>query len=284
MFDDFKRETICRWLTSADKQGRLTCGITDTPGGAHWDLVNEFYDIIYIWEGAGIYVDQFGDKTAWRSGHVFQRIPGLKHSTIGDAGTPCIQFYFSLPPKMWKHWVDLGIVPASQRLLYPGKQQLLVDIFRQIHKHLLAPSEYQHQLALLQMERFMIETIEFEKRNQNAPDINDALDKAVILLSDLDSNNPSVHEIARLVGLGYESFRKQFKSHFGLSPHAFRIQRKLEQAAGWMQNSDMSVAEIAEQLAYPDSYTFSKQFKKHFGRAPTHYRQVLSVKRTSPES
>ncbi len=41
-----------------------------------------------------------------------------------------------------------------------------------------------------------------------------------------------------------------------------------------LANNSLSVAQVAENVGYTDTFTFSKAFKRHFGKSPSDYRNV----------
>ncbi|RAV16710.1 hypothetical protein DQG23_28145 [Paenibacillus contaminans] len=65
-----------------------------------------------------------------------------------------------------------------------------------------------------------------------------------------------------------------FQKRFGLSPHAFFIERKMHLAKQWLSTTDMPVSEIAERLHVGTIHYFSRLFKTQTGQTPTAYRQL----------
>lgn len=83
---------------------------------------------------------------------------------------------------------------------------------------------------------------------------------------------PSLVETARMSGLGYESFRKAFKSATGESPVRFRSRMRISQAKMLLQRTDLSLEAIAHSLGYCDAFHLSKAFKKETGSSPRDFR------------
>ena len=44
----------------------------------------------------------------------------------------------------------------------------------------------------------------------------------------------------------------------------------------WLEESELSITEVAHQLGYPDVYLFSRQFKTIMGVSPRAFRQHFS--------
>ncbi len=64
-----------------------------------------------------------------------------------------------------------------------------------------------------------------------------------------------------------------FQQKFGKTPYQYFMQRKLELAKEYLETSQLSVAEIAEQLCYADPQYFATCFKKATGFTPSQYRK-----------
>ncbi|MES2569418.1 MAG: AraC family transcriptional regulator, partial [Verrucomicrobiota bacterium] len=84
---------------------------------------------------------------------------------------------------------------------------------------------------------------------------------------------PSLQEIARNAGLGYETFRKTFRMATGESPARYRRHMRLAQAALMMQRADLSLEMIATALDFCDAFHLSKAFKLQYGISPAEHRR-----------
>lgn len=61
-----------------------------------------------------------------------------------------------------------------------------------------------------------------------------------------------------------------FRAYLRTTPMRYRADRRMERAQQQLVAGE-PVAGVAEQLAYPDAFTFSKAFKRRFGLAPLHW-------------
>jgi AraC-like DNA-binding protein len=83
---------------------------------------------------------------------------------------------------------------------------------------------------------------------------------------------PTIAELADVVGLSADYFRRRFRHTFGLAPRAWLVRRRIQQAMLRLDESDATISEIAARLGYPDVFLFSRQFKAVTGIAPTVWR------------
>lgn len=64
------------------------------------------------------------------------------------------------------------------------------------------------------------------------------------------------------------------KSATGMSLHSYLIHVRLSNAAGFLENSTLSIGEIAECCGFYDIYHFSRCFKQKMGLTPSQYRKL----------
>ncbi len=90
----------------------------------------------------------------------------------------------------------------------------------------------------------------------------------VLLERDLDQRL-DMTGLAERLGVAYPTFRRRFREAMGVSPGAYRVRRRLEQARVLLL--EHSVKQVADELGYSDPFTFSAQFKAHFGLSPQRF-------------
>lgn len=105
------------------------------------------------------------------------------------------------------------------------------------------------------------------------PVISSPYHKAIKLLSD-PANSQSIEEIASIYNMSPNHFIRSFKQYVGVSPNAFRIEKRLEIAGEMLISTDLAVDSIAVASGYDDPLYFSRTFKKHMGISPTEYRKT----------
>jgi len=100
--------------------------------------------------------------------------------------------------------------------------------------------------------------------------------QAAKLLLDDATQNMKVSQVAASVALSEFHFFRTFKQAFGMSPHLYQTQKRLEKAAELLQQESWSVGEIAQAVGFQDIYSFSKAFKNYYHISPLLYRQKFS--------
>ena|SRR5947209_4305518 len=84
-----------------------------------------------------------------------------------------------------------------------------------------------------------------------------------------------VGDLARAAGLSRAHFSREFRRHFGESPHAYLLTRRLERAAALLRTTDRSVVEICFDVGLTSVGSFTSSFTRRFGMSPTRYRATF---------
>lgn len=88
------------------------------------------------------------------------------------------------------------------------------------------------------------------------------------LINDAIDTNFSLETLASNVSLSKYHFLRVFKKEFGLTPHAFIINERLNRANSLIQKG-YSISEASLNVGFNDQSHFSRNFKKYFGYTPS---------------
>lgn len=105
---------------------------------------------------------------------------------------------------------------------------------------------------------------------QGSPPVRRALE----ILEKMPEAQPSVDELARLVGVNRRALERAFKTDLGCGPLEHMIRRRVERAAGLMrENPGMSGPAVSERLGYESVSHFYRQFSKIKGMSVGEFRR-----------
>lgn len=82
----------------------------------------------------------------------------------------------------------------------------------------------------------------------------------------------TLSEIAKIAGVSERQLNRLFKTKMGQSTQAFYRQIRLETAKGLLNNSSLSVTEIALITGFSDTAHFSRSFQEAYGQSPSSLR------------
>ncbi|MBC7004925.1 helix-turn-helix transcriptional regulator [Photobacterium sp. BZF1] len=83
----------------------------------------------------------------------------------------------------------------------------------------------------------------------------------------------SVAQLAGLVFLGESQFHFLFKEQTGVTPHQYVLKKRLELARDLIEESQLSVAQVAQSTGFASQSSFTQAFTRLFGKPPARYRR-----------
>lgn len=86
------------------------------------------------------------------------------------------------------------------------------------------------------------------------------------------NNDIDVFALAEIYGCSAEHFRHKFRKEFDISPKKYILTVRLNLAKKLLLNSNLSIADIAQQTGFSDINYFSRYFKRNTGYTPTQYK------------
>jgi AraC-like DNA-binding protein len=102
------------------------------------------------------------------------------------------------------------------------------------------------------------------------------------LLLQLEDPAPTIEEIAREVRISPFHFIRQFEALFGITPHQYRIQARLDRAKRLLAEGRFSVTDVCMEVGFSSLGSFSTLFTRRFGETPTAFRRRVRASDLTP--
>jgi len=93
------------------------------------------------------------------------------------------------------------------------------------------------------------------------------------ILAESPEEHLSIKSIAQEVAISPYHFIRQFEAVFGLTPHQFRIQFRLDRAKLLLAMGEHSVTEVCMEVGFSSLGSFSDLFTRKFGSSPSAYQR-----------
>jgi len=103
------------------------------------------------------------------------------------------------------------------------------------------------------------------------------LEKVVHHLQQHLNKSPSLDELANIASTNRTSLNQQFHLLYQMSVFDWWREQRLQQAAKLLKNSNFTILEIAQKIAYRSSTGFGSGFKSRFGISPKKYRELYKL-------
>ncbi len=92
------------------------------------------------------------------------------------------------------------------------------------------------------------------------------------------NRNIDMQVVSEKFELGQRSLNRRFKKATGLTPSKYLQEIRLEKAKELLKTSNLSIAEVAYSVGYPDSAYFSALFRREVSFSPSEYRRLVRKK------
>jgi DNA-binding IclR family transcriptional regulator/AraC-like DNA-binding protein len=124
-------------------------------------------------------------------------------------------------------------------------------------------------------------------RSENSNDIiyiESAIKKAIIIIEQHGHCPINIAELAAELYVGYSWFRRVFKQQVGFSPAQYHQKIRMDKAKELLQNSHLTIKQVANSLGFKNQNHFSSLFKRVVGIAPKCYRFDADSKKEVSEN
>ena len=167
------------------------------------------------------------------------------------------------------HFDTISYNTKNIEFFVPGDTTVLAGLFRQI-LNVWSKKElgYKFKCSAILYEIFA----ECYAQNYVSKTQDPKIQKSVeYLLKNYKKNDLTIKEIADKSFMSEVYFRRLFKEQYGVSPHKYIVDLRLQNAVGLISTGYYSLSEIAYMSGYNDYKYFSTEFKRNMGISPSEY-------------
>jgi AraC-like DNA-binding protein len=251
------------------------CGYVECRPGWSWRPRLSDYDLWFALRGSGEL--RLGERRyPIRPGTLFLLRPGdtgwASQNPDDRLAVIYIHLDFHAPGRAERVVVDDAWLPARHVPFHDTGQlePLLTRVVRLVEQGRdLAWFE-----ARLALQQALVEVYRQDAANSGAlsPRADLRLSRVSAYLHSHPETRLSLRQAAELAGLSPGHFSRRFSDEFGVSFRDYALRARLERACHLLDETDMSIAQIATALGYSDIFLFSRQFKRRYGYSPSRAR------------
>lgn len=266
------RPATCHRTLPGSSRAVLSCGVV-TKRGTGWDHRRrpDHYSVVWCLQGRGRYHDFRGRVWPLGPGDLFIRFTDRDHQNELDPLGAWAEAYIGFGAPLGEALLAMGAVDPDRPVLHPGLDLVLLRSLIAERDALGAALDRELPAHLGRLVALHQELLARSGAEGAAGPHGAALDRACRRLA--EEPRLGLRELARDTGLSYERFRKIFRQRLGVSPHEYRIRRRIERARALLQAGELPVGAIAAQLGYANPFQFSAQFRLVVGVSPQAYRR-----------
>lgn len=231
------------------------------------------YQLVYIVEGEGTFRSASCPPTRVSGGTVILLFPDEWHSYSPDPDTGWREWWVGFRGTDMDNRVSAGFFDRRTPLLHIGYSLGIEECYNEIFRSAKAErSGFQQLVSGIVIH--MLGSMLFKHGNSLLDDkpMTEIIDRAREMMRCGIDENLSPEEIARRLNVGYTTFRCAFKQYVGIPPAQYQIQLRFNKAKDLLENSSMSIKEIAYALNFDGLSRFSAFFRQRSGKSPSEYR------------
>lgn len=106
-------------------------------------------------------------------------------------------------------------------------------------------------------------------------DVRQRLERARSVMHVRFADPLDLEAVAREAYLSRFHFAREFRRLFGVTPHQYLTQRRVEQAKRLLLETDKSVTEVCMSVGFSSLGSFSTMFQRRVGHSPNNYRRAI---------
>ncbi|PQP82674.1 hypothetical protein C0Q44_14780 [Paenibacillus sp. PCH8] len=229
------------------------------------------YRLIVVSEGSGsIYIDDSCYHAI--AGNCYAVSPGAKLIVTSAGEEKNEMHYFSVT-------FDIITAQPDNDLPLPfANSKVIIDPFVRtlaVMRKLIAlkhPESEEEQLSYhFRFQKWMHALLKQNTVKSGTGTTLQAVEQSVLFLKDHFNEKISTKQLAEQAGIGIKQFIHLFKQITGVTPHEYISTLRIRKAKELLLVSRQTLAEIAEQVGYLDSYYFNRRFKEITGVPPRVY-------------
>ena len=89
------------------------------------------------------------------------------------------------------------------------------------------------------------------------------------------ASDVAAEQLASMENLSQSRYRAAFRKATGLSPSEYLMGLRIRNACNLLEQTNLSVQEVAAASGYRDPFYFSRIFRKNMGLSPSEYRENM---------
>lgn len=257
--------------------GRRYCSPSETVGEhTHGD----FYELSVITGGAGVVItDKF--STPISTGEVILSLNNERHDLLSSEDSPLKYDFIAFCPQTEE--LKNAFLDLSKRLKDNArvfKNETVEVLLKNMIAELLISDDFSNEVLTLSAKQILLLTLRaFCKNNAVGDKITPAHAQILCyqVMTYIDNHVTSIKTLTEVSDnflYNYTYLSALFKNTTGRSLKEYFSSVKLKLAKDTLDNSSLTITEVAELCNFSSVYTFSRAFKEFFNISPENYRKT----------
>lgn len=235
-------------------------------------ILSEF-QVVYITAGRGVFECERIERVEVGAGDVFILFPGIRHAyhPLREVGWHEYWVGFS-GEHAYRLWHN-GLFRPERPVHHIGLNHEVMADYEQIVRLCRQQTPgFQVRLGALVLQ-LLAHIHAIESSSRTATGDSDLVQQARRIMQEHLDAGIEVEAIATQVGVGYTRLLEIFRQYTGLTPYQYFLQLRMHRAKELLQNTGLSIKEVAALMNFENQYYFARLFRKKTGMSPSQWRR-----------
>ncbi len=234
--------------------------------------LNEF-QLVYIANGQGVFESQTVPPTLVEGGMAFLLYPGIWHRFKPSDETGWEEFWVGFRGHYAEYLTRQECFNSQQPLMSIGFRSELLNVFTRLIDTLKYEGTAYQQIATCQVIQLLGLVYTSALMNDTSRNRREQIVHQVrYKIQGIWDQPINFEELAKEKNVSYVWLRKAFKEVMGVAPGQYHLNLKIDKAIQMLEDTSLSVSEIAYQTGFESLFYFSRIFRKKTTMSPSEFR------------
>ena len=232
------------------------------------------YQLLYIAAGQGHFFIN-GQERVVSAGNIIVYLPGQPQEYVYYKDDKTDVYWVHFTGSDVERIIDYYNIRLSENIIYIGTSPDYQWLFGQIIQEMqLCRPRFEELISLLLRNIFILISRNLIGANRADNSLENEVELAMHYFRENYRSEVNVEDYALSRGMSASNFYRVFKQISGSTPLQFILKLRLSNAQNLLENSNLTIAEIASAVGYENPLYFSRLFHKHIGVSPSEYRKM----------
>lgn len=232
------------------------------------------YQLLYIAAGQGHFFIN-GQERVVSAGNIIVYLPGQPQEYVYFKDDKTDVYWVHFTGNDVERIIDYYNIRLPENIIYIGTSPDYQWLFGQIIQEMqLCRPRFEELISLLLRNIFILISRNLIGANRADNSLENEVELAMHYFRENYRSEINVEDYALSRGMSASNFYRVFKQISGSTPLQFILKLRLSNAQNLLENSNLTIAEIASAVGYENPLYFSRLFHKHIGVSPSEYRKM----------
>jgi AraC-like DNA-binding protein len=233
------------------------------------------FQLGYISQGEGIF-ESGGKINPVIPGTALLILPGVKHRTQPSSEVSWYEYWVGFKGQFFDNLVRENIFSEEKVIFNMGLNNNLVLIYEEIFDEISSQRPLYQFKACSKILALITEVLTHDRRKGQSDYNHQIVEKAKYFMHENIFGDLNISDIARQTGVSISHLIEIFKTYTSMTPYQYYIHIKILKAKSLLEQTSVSVKELAYKMGFEDQYYFQRLFKNKSGFTPSKWRKHFS--------